>query len=247
VIALGLLVAALAAPAADRFVPPTDVEGDRTIVQLVFTDGSRADLVYPSRLRLAERGVVPYGSGTLRGGDGRDFVIRHRSVADVTAGWRRLGQFPRHVGFWDSGQSRDDLNFLAFGFGPWSLLVYDYPPDRDGGDPPMPDADRVAWARNLRGRVTRAGFLRLRGTGRLQLAMAGEHAGPQLTFGGAAGPLALTPGRCRRTSHHDRRIAGRWVNWDGRWANWCVSSSMRANAHGRRHFLRALIRSLEVL
>jgi hypothetical protein len=252
---LALLAALAAAAPGDRFVPPVERDGARAVVPLVFPDGTRARLSYPARLRLAQLGVEPYTSGALRGDSpypgrsdlvARDFIIRHERVGDLTAGWKRLADYPGARGFWDSGPGPDDSNYLALQFGRWAVLVYDFAPESDDGQASMTDAERAAWAQSLRGRVTAAGFLRLRGSGPLRLARSGDHAGPQLTFGGAAGPLALTPGRCRRSSHHDRRIAGRWVNWSRHWANWCVSSSMRANAHGRRHFLRTLIRSLDV-
>jgi hypothetical protein len=240
---IALLAALAAATPGDRFVPPVERDGARAIVPLVFTDGTRARLSYPARLRLAERGVEPYGSGTLRGGDGRDFAIRYGRVADVVAGWKKLADY-EGIGFYDSGPGEDDVDFLVFRFGHWVVLVYDYPPEFDGASP-MPEADRSAWARSLRGRVTRSGFLRLRGRGRLQLARAGEHAGPQLKFGPNLG-LILTPGRCRRTAGQDRRVAGRWVAWSGRYATWCVSRSMRADAYGTAVRRRALIRGLRL-
>jgi hypothetical protein len=110
----------------------------------------------------------------------------------------------------------------------------------------MSDAQRARWARNLRGRVTRSGFLRLRATGRLRLARAGRHAGPQLAFGGAGGPFTLIPGRCRRTSHHDHRMYGRWVSWNPPFGDWCLSPSMRAQARGSRADMRALIRGVRI-
>lgn len=244
---IALLAALATAAPGDRFVPPVKRVGDLAVVPLVFTDGTRARLTYPARLRLAELGVKPYGSGTLRGGDDRDFAIRHAQVDDVTAGWTRLAEYAdargQPVGYWDSGDRSYDPNFLAFQFGPWTLLVWDFPPGYDGGDPPMPDVDRAAWARSLHGNETRSGFLRLRGSGRLRLTRSGEHAGPQLAFGGR---LTLSSGNCRRTRHHDRRMFGRWVSWNRRNANWCVSRTMRADAGGSATDMRALIRGVRV-
>jgi hypothetical protein len=228
------------------------------VLPVEFTDGTHAEVVYARGLGLAELGVVPYSSGTLQGesptpgrGDavGRDFQIRYGNVADFTASWQLLGSYPgrdgRVVGFWDSGPG-ESSNHLGFQFGSWAVFVYDFPPEFDGGAASMTDAERAAWARSFSGRETAAGFLRLEGAGPLRPAEAGEHAGPQLAFGGLAGPLTLIPGRCRRTDDHDRRMHGRWVSWNRRYASWCVARSMRADARGSRRFMRATIRSLEV-
>jgi hypothetical protein len=252
-----LLVALVAAafgpsadtPRSDRFVPPTYREAGRVVLPLTFTDGTRAELRYPPRLRLAQRGVVPYGSGHLRKGAARDFHIAPGEVDDVMAELdaRLRTTFPgaggATVGLWETPRDTHHHRlYLAFQFDRWTVLVYDYP----RGAAAMTRGQRTTWARNMSGRETAAGFLRLSSDPPLGLARAGEHAGPQLSFGGYAGPLTLHPGRCRRTFDHDRRMYGRWVSWNRGYANWCVSRSMRADARGSRRWMRSLIRSLEV-
>jgi hypothetical protein len=247
------------APEATRFVPVAHREGGRVVLPLTFPDGTCAELVYPRRLALAELGIVPYSSGTLDGkspgagrGDtvARDFRIRYGDLEDEVTSWTLLGRYRgsdgRAVGFWDSGSGESNTNYLAFQFGDWAVLVYDFPPEFDGGAASMTDAERAAWAGSFSGRETAHGFLRLSGTGPLQLAAAGDHAGPQLAFGGTAGPLTLTPGRCRRTVDQARRIHGRYVSWSRRYASWCLSRSMRADARGARSFMRSLIGGLAV-
>lgn len=216
-----------------RFVPATQRAGRRVVVPVMFTDGGRVELRYPARLRLAELGVAPYGSGTLHGDSpspgrsdyvGRDFVIRHGDVDD----WRR----PRD---------------LAFQFGPWAVLVYDFPRGNAGA---MTAAERAAWRRSFSGRETRDGFLRLKGSGPLRLARAGEHAGPMLSFGnvGRGRWFQIDPAPCRPNRDFNRRIAGKRVSWLSRgYANWCLSGSMRIAAQGNREFIRALIRGLELV
>ncbi len=49
------------------FAPATYREGDRVVLPITFPDGTRAELLYPPALEIAELGVVPYGSGTLHG------------------------------------------------------------------------------------------------------------------------------------------------------------------------------------
>ena len=237
---MSALLAVLAAAAG--FVPGTYRDGDLTVLPVRFPDGTRAELRHPPGLRLAELGVEPYSSGAL--GVARDFAVRHGTVADVMAGLNgtRLRTYPSGASYWATrgGHAR---RYLAFQFGQWAVLVYDYP----RGSAAMTPAQRAAWARSLRGRETRRGFLRLIGRGRLRLAEAGEHAGPELSFGSPGGRrwVALYPGRCRPIPDADRRVGGKRVSWDGRFASWCVSRDLRAHARGRRRFVFRLVRGLE--
>jgi hypothetical protein len=260
---LALLVALAAGPTPDdRFVPPVERERGRVVLPLTFTDGTRAELRYPPALRLAERGVVPYGSGVLDGDSphpgrsdrvARDFVIVHGDVDQIMARWdggatlRRTypGAGGGVVGLWELPPGDFHVYYLAFQFGRWAVLVHDFPPEFDDGAASMTEEERASWALSMSGWETAGGFLRLDATSPLRLLGAGAHAGPQLAFG-AAGPLTLTPGRCRRTRHHDRTMSGKHVSWSRRHATWCVSRSMRADARGSRRWRRALIRGLDV-
>ena len=88
------------------FVPPTSTEGDRTRLPLVFPDGSTVDLVYPKR-------------GTIRE------VMRDRTPTKVYTGARG-----EDVPFSDSAAveaAGPDLPQLAFQFGAWTVLAFDYP------------------------------------------------------------------------------------------------------------------------
>jgi hypothetical protein len=178
----------------------------------------------------------------------RDFVIRRGDAADVMEDFRGtlLRTYPSGASLWDTPPGDDHRLYIAFQFGRWTVLVYDYPPGF--GSASMTDGERAAWSRSLTGQETRRGFLRLAGRGSLRLAAAGEGAGAQLSFGSPGGRrwLALFPGRCRPGRDADRRIGGRRVSWDGRFANWCASGEMRVHARGRRPFVRALIRGLAV-
>lgn len=93
-----------------RFLPATHpVDGNRVALPVRFTDGTRATLVYPRKLRLAELGVVPYGSGTLDRKVARDFWILQGDAADFPRGTPSLlgtyeGADGQPVGFWDTGR-----------------------------------------------------------------------------------------------------------------------------------------------
>lgn len=82
--------------------------------------------------------MEPYGSGVLWGDSphpgsddrvGRDFIVRRGDVEDLMA---RLDgvlvrTYPGGVGLWDSPPGDSHRLYLAFQFGRWSVLVYDYP------------------------------------------------------------------------------------------------------------------------
>ena len=244
-----------------RFVPATYREGERVVLPITFPDGTSAELVYPPELQIAELGVFPYTSATLRGnsptpgrGDlvARDFVIRHGGLDELLMA-RNEGMPPkllaqyegadgRVVGFWDFGWN-DTAHYLGFQFGRWTVLVYDY--IEPGA---LTDAERASWAANFSGRETDEGFLLLESSGPLRLARAGEHAGPELTFsaGNPNRALILFPGECRPHRDQTRLVDGKLVQWSGGFADWCLSDSMRIHAEGSREFVGALIRELEV-
>lgn len=244
-----------------RFVPPTYREGDRLVLPVTFTDGTRAKLIYPPELNIAELGVTPYGSGSLHGkspvagrGDvvARDFRILYGDLDDVLAfvnggaSPRVLARFAgadgQMVGFWDIGLN-DAPDYLGFQFGRWTVLVYDY-----AGAAAMTDAERASWSASFSGRETEDGFLLLEGSGPLRLAGVGEHAGPELSFGTAEPERGLTlfPGRCGPPRDQTRPVHGKLVQWRSGFADWCLSDSMRIQATGRDAFIGSLIRHLAV-
>lgn len=242
-----------------RFIPATYGEGDRVVLPLIFPDGTAAELVYSANLDVASLGAFPYDSGTLQGspvpgrGDliGRDFVIRYGDLDGLLEVWnehrppRLVAQYEGAegavVGLWDFDWN-DTAHYLGFQFGAWAVLVYDYV-----GAGAMTDAERASWAASFSGSETDEGFLVLEGSGPLQLAKAGEHAGPHLTFaaGNPTRHLIVFPGTC--TPHRDQTtvIAGKLVQWSGGFADWCLSDAMRIHASGPEEFVGSLIRGLE--
>jgi hypothetical protein len=214
-----------------RFVPRVRRDGYRVVLPVNFTDGTRAELVYPARLGIAELGVVPYGSATLHGESpapgrsdfvGRDFLIRYGDASGAPG-----------------------MHYLRFRFGRWHVLVYDYPRDNAAS---MTEEERAAWARNFSGHEDADGYLRLSGSGPLRLARAGDHAGPELEFGSPGGRwVALYPGRCRLAIQPRRRVRGKLASWPSpHYATWCASPSMRVDTRGERGFIAALIGDLAV-
>lgn len=187
-------------PPPARFVPETYREADRVVLPVTFPDGSTAELVYPPELEIAELGLLVYGSGSIPG-FARDFWVFHGPLEQVLSGFGEatlLAEYPDGlggiVGFWRL-PADDQVDYLAFQFDSWTVLVYDY--GLGGAGPRMSDADRALWAANFRGRETADGFLVLEGIPPLRLARGGEHAGPSLGFGEVdERMLDLFPGKC---------------------------------------------------
>ena len=250
-----------------RFVPATSRDGHRVVLPVTFPDGTTAELIYPPKLRIAALGVGPYSSGSLQGESpipersdvvARDFRIFLGEVDEVLLSLNRgkppllLAQYEgvdgQAVGFWDLAESEPGSDFLGFQFGRWAVLVYDYAADGEMRGAAMTDAERASWAASFSGHETTDGFLLLEDAGPLQLARAGEHAGPQLSFGSVGRPpsLMLYPGRCRPHRAQTRVVHGKLVQWSNRFADWCLSDSMRVHASGPDQFVGALIEDLGV-
>lgn len=236
------------------------------VLPVTFTDGTSAKLVYPPKLGIAALGIGPYGSGRLHSSSatagrsdvvGRDFWIFYGRIEDVLASLnggkppRLLAQYEglygQTVGFWDI-RSDEDADYLGFQFESWGVLVYDYAATGASPGAAMTDAEQASWAANFSGEETADGFLLLEGVGPLRLARAGEHAGPQLSFGTVepARSFTLYSGECRPHRNQTRRVHGKLVEWSRGFADWCLSRSMRAHASGSDGFIADLIRDLEV-
>jgi len=213
-----------------RFVPRTHREDDSVVMPVTFPDGTTAELVYPPELDLSSLRVQPYSSG-YGPGFGRDFLVYDESIGEVIGsyeGAELLAEYDKGhgstVGFW---RLPPDGVYLAFQFGSWTVLVYDYA--EEGAQ--MTDQDRALWATNFHGRDADDGFLLLEADPPLRLAQAGEQAGPELQFwsraGGFSGVL-LFAGEC--TPYHEgeggfddiEMVNGLAVSRDDEFADWCV-------------------------
>jgi hypothetical protein len=173
-------------------------------------------------------GVRPYSSGGGRL-PARDFSIFHGRLEQVLEalgpaqklGWYRDGRGGT-VGLWHLSPDAE-TNELAFVFGSWTVLVYDYTLGSAG--PPMTDEERGLWARSLRGRETPDGFLVLKARAPLTLPSAGDHAGPELMFGNGGRMVLLFPGRCKAKpagSEDVEVVNGLHVSRSSGFASWCV-------------------------
>jgi hypothetical protein len=212
------------------FVPRTYTEADSLVMPVTFPDGTTAELVYPPKLDLSGLNVQPYSSG-YGPGFGRDFLVYDEPIREVIGNYEGAELLAEYddghggtVGFW---RLPPDGLYLAFQFGSWTVLVYDYA--EEGAQ--MTDQNRALWATNFHGRDADDGFLLLEADPPLRLAQAGEQAGPELQFwsraGGFSGVL-LFAGEC--TPYHEgeggfddiEMVNGLAVSRDDEFADWCV-------------------------
>ena len=70
----------------------------------------------------------------------------------------------------------------------------------------MTDQNLASWARGLAGAQTRDGFLRLSADQPLQLAKAGEHAGPELLFSDRRQMVSFFVGDCEPDPKDDGKM-----------------------------------------
>ncbi len=183
--------------AANAVFPRTHDDGDTRTIRVTFPDGTKAQVQYPARMYLAELGVRPYIGATLalegEMAEFRSLSAPYRGQEEVSQGGSMIRDLTDDVTLWPGPAGVPSAgSVLLFRFGGWRLALQD---EREG----LTFEQRLAWARNLRGRVTRDGFLVLSARAPLRLARPGEiHggvvAGPQLWIGHGTGPLiVLTP------------------------------------------------------
>ena len=227
-------------PGVERFIPTLPLQDGRATLDAVFVDGTRAAVSWPADLDLVSEGLIPYGWAFISGGSSRDFFIRPGSVDDVIdrlGGAELLDEYPDgaggFVGYWRPGD--DDVDYLAFQFGNWTVLVFDYRNTLQ-----MSDDHRALWATNFHGEQTAEGFLLLAADLPLELVYAGDYPVPlNITLRGADGEVELTPGPCQ---------AGAIIAAVGEtFATWCSENGMMTvSIYGSAEFQQAVKDGLKV-
>jgi hypothetical protein len=156
------------------FKPSVVTEGGQARLRVRFVDGSRATLTYPKDLRLIEGGARPDTTGGEPGGQMRPQI----SYGGI---YFRLRGEPRrcletHEGSLAGVWRHPDGEVLILRFGKWFVSVF------------ATYTELQAWAGHLRGRVTRDGWLILKGDRRLKV-------GPEQRYGDTSIMLGdLEPG-----------------------------------------------------
>lgn len=236
----------------ESFTPATHKEHGKVIMTVTFPDGSTAEIVYPPDTDIAAMGAQPYSSGQLSDCCARDFFVLFGGVPKgELAGEAPLkiyrGADGSPVEYWRNGASGHDPKsdrWLILNFHPWYVLVWD-----EKGS--MTDQNLASWARGLAGAQTRDGFLRLSADQPLQLAKAGEHAGPELLFSDRRQMVSFFVGDCEPDPKDDGKMValggktGPAAEW---FASRCfVNQSMRIHVQSEDEtFARRVIDRVEI-
>jgi streptogramin lyase len=220
-------------PISGGFYPTTYREGDQVIMPVTFVDGTRAELVFDSRLRPEDLAVISFTSGGLGEVD-RTLAIRY---AEERIYQMHTGPIETYQGYggssvevWEGPPGEFPCPHLIFRFGNWFVAVRTCQPE-------LSDAEKAEWARSLVGRVIDDGFLVLEARSPLVLREVGGHEGPEVLLAGEGGwPfVTLRPGPC--TTDQPARNQELRVMPDGQevlfarigkmWdANWCEDGAM---------------------
>ncbi len=150
-------------PANKAFHPPSYREGNQVVVPITFLTGGSAEVVFPSSLDVSTMRFVPGGAVTWIGSPelGRSLEISRGTIAAQFKGQSPTTTYHDRAGHpvpFYPATSDNRVNQLAFQIGDWVVTVWDYPVG-DSRGPAMTDAQRTLWATNLRGHVTKQGFL----------------------------------------------------------------------------------------
>jgi hypothetical protein len=232
------------------FIPPTQTEGDRVVLPVVFPDGTTAELVYPPELNLAGLGVRPYWAGC-----GHDLVFYHYDPygtlyeGEPLQSW--TGPDGQTVSVWNAvdkelGVDGVPIVYLTFHFGEWTVSAFDY-----GGSAAMSDSARRACAMGLSAFVTAEGWIVLSGPPEIEV----DGVEPELQFGGLGQNdpfVLLLAGRCQPEFDDNEElptIGGVPVSLTKDFASWCHHGEMmRIHVYftGEPTFVHQLVRNLDV-
>lgn len=228
-----------------KFIPPTTPEGANVVMPVTFPDGTTAELVYRSDLKLAERGLRPSYSGDLTDCCFKLFAVDYEQTTFVRG--PDLAQFPGADGtpvVLRAGARGDPDRYLVLKVGAWSVGI----PEGRGTDA-LNDAQKAAWAAGLVGRQTPEGFLVLEGKPPVRMTPPGEAAGPSLRIGTILreGILAF-PGPCDPPQgRRVRKINGIPVRLATRFGTLCYPNlPMALQIYGDRDFIRGVVAGLEI-
>ncbi|MFE3455434.1 hypothetical protein ACFXJ8_41625 [Nonomuraea sp. NPDC059194] len=214
--------------------------GDEESIDVVFPDGTKATVRYPATLRLAARGSRPY-QGAWISGERAMFRRLYAPLDGLPEESTWIRNLTGTVSLWSAREGQ----VLVFAFGRWRIALQDR---RDG----LSFEQRMEWARALKGRVTRDGYLVLSAEQPVHLSkpgdrLGGEPAGPGLLFGGELlgardelVSLVLTR-NCPRNSGIPPELRRNTAYADG-----VCRGDVFVSAAGREPFVQTALRGIKV-
>jgi hypothetical protein len=225
--------------AVESFVPPTYEEGDRTVMPVVFPDGTNAEVVYPEELDLDALNVYPNTQAMVPHRDcGWDLFISRDRLAAGVRGSEPLAVYEGTSGpveLWEGDKDHGGY-WLLFRFGSWTVAA---PCNRD---PARGGEDYAIWASSLTGQETLEGYLILDAAPPLKLHPDRGTGGPALFMSGHDVFVELVAGSTNKSE--DRDPSDGVVQW------WFTEGHVRlyatAFSKDAKDLLRGIVEGLEV-
>ena len=219
------------------FKPPVETEGDEVRLRVIFLDGTRATLRYPEELRLTEDGIWPDTTGGERGGQVRPQIsyggVHFRISGEPVDCLKTRDGSP--AGVW----RHPDGDILILRFGKWFVSVFDDYANLD------------VWAAHLRGRITRDGWLVLKGDDRLKIGPEQRYGDTSIMLGGLDPGVLLWPLRCRGSEDTAADVvAGPGIDGPAgkeAFASWCDRDvSMQVHVYASAEFIKQVAAGLSI-
>ena len=157
---------------AARFIPPTTTKGAITSMALRLPDGRGFALTYPTSLDLSQSTVTAGGQIDWPAQTGPllccgEYVAPHYGTVSSVFSGKPIavyeGLHGQAVPYYAGTQERfpflyANMDYLAFQFGPWVVLVGDMARS-SYGTARMTNAERATWARSFDAYITPGGYL----------------------------------------------------------------------------------------
>jgi hypothetical protein len=232
------------------FRPPSSAVNGKTLMPIVFPDGTRATIVGSGALHLSGMTAQLFHSGGLAGTD----RTLNFSYGESPTAVRHSGPLATYKGagdetveLWKSGPGYTTIGrYLVYKFGRWWVAVRAFQGH-------LTESAQREWAEKLSGRVTGSGFLVLDARPSLTLTDFGGHEGPsvmlyrtdrgtrssEVDLSGAPGGTCGPPneeGRAERETMPDGVVVRMTTLGSTPYADWCADG-IRVAVQGTRKFV----------
>lgn len=234
-----------------NFTPPTHTQGDRTVMPIVFSDGTSAELIYPPELDLSSLGVSVLRTSGLIGdetGSGRGVDIRY----GVPPEDGKQGDQPSacyegahgQVEVWETGD-KVVPQYMYVPLHSWTAAIFDGNVGRF-----LTEAQSEAWATALTAEQHEDGWVIVRPENELRLGTQ-YHGDVKMELGNLSErALILWPIQCRANAREDPsdvHIQYGEVGGGQAFASWCDERGpMEVHVYADEAFIRNVAANLEI-
>lgn len=238
-------------PESRNFTPPTHSEGERTVMPIVFSDGTTAELTYPQELDLDSLGISVLRTSAVIEGDGPDSGRGIDIRYGVPSGSMTKGHDPiacyegahGQVEVWETG---DEVvpHWMFVPLHSWTAYIW----DGNVGNF-LTEDQRETWVTALTADLHPDGWITLRAS--RQLRIGAEHTGDvQIELGDLRErAILLWPIQCRRNSKNAQSmdVETREVGGGQAFASWCDENGpIEVHVYADAPFIRNVAKHLEI-